>query len=211
MEYLFGVFGICYFIYFRNLYVVFRWMYGVELLLGVEINILDGKGNFDLDEDYMKMFDICIVGIYFLCYEYGMIEENIYGMVQVISNFFIYIISYFGDGMVVLYFELMVLVVKEYYILLEINNSFLKFICNKFNVCENNFIIFCLCKKYEVLVILGSDVYILFDIVCYDNLYELLQFIGFFEELIMNCDVKLFKEYFYLQIIYEKNIFCLFW
>ena len=76
-----------------------RWQwYGVELLLGAEINILDGKGNLDLDEDYMKMLDIRIAGIHSLCYEYGTIEENTHGMVQVISNPFIHIISHPGDG-----------------------------------------------------------------------------------------------------------------
>ncbi len=71
-----GVPGTCHPIYFRNLHVVPRRMYGVELLLGAEINILDGKGNLDLDEDYMKMLDIRIAGIHSLCYEYGTIEEN---------------------------------------------------------------------------------------------------------------------------------------
>lgn len=55
-----GIPGTCHPIYFRNLHVVPRRMYGVELLLGAEINILDGKGNLDLDEDYMKMLDIRI-------------------------------------------------------------------------------------------------------------------------------------------------------
>ena len=76
-----GVPGTCHPIYFRNLHVVPRRMYGVELLLGAEINILDGKGNLDLDEDYMKMLDIRIAGIHSLCYEYGTIEENTHGMV----------------------------------------------------------------------------------------------------------------------------------
>lgn len=40
-----GIPGTCHPIYFRNLHVVPRRMYGVELLLGAEINILDGKGN----------------------------------------------------------------------------------------------------------------------------------------------------------------------
>lgn len=34
----------------------------------------------------MKMLDIRIAGIHSLCYEYGTIEENTHGMVQVISN-----------------------------------------------------------------------------------------------------------------------------
>lgn len=42
-----GIPGSCDPIYFRNLHVVPRQMYGIELLLGAEINILDGEGNLD--------------------------------------------------------------------------------------------------------------------------------------------------------------------
>ena len=193
-----GVPGTCHPIYFRNLHVVPRRMYGVELLLGAEINILDGKGNLDLDEDYMKMLDIRIAGIHSLCYEYGTIEENTHGMVQAISNPFIHIISLPGVCTAALQFEQMVLASKEHHTLLEINNSSLKPTRNKPDARENNLTILRLCKKYEVPVILGSDAHISFDIARYDNLYELLQLTGFPEELIMNRDVKSFKEYLHL-------------
>ena len=39
-----GIPGTCDLIYFRNLHVVPRKMYGVELLLGAETNIVDYKG-----------------------------------------------------------------------------------------------------------------------------------------------------------------------
>ena len=174
-----GVPGTCHPIYFRNLHVVPRRMYGVELLLGAEI-------------------DIRIAGIHSLCYEYGTIEENTHGMVQVISNPFIHIISHPGDGTAALHFEPMVLAAKEHHTLLEINNSSLKPTRNKPDARENNLTILRLCKKYEVPVILGSDAHISFDIARYDNLYELLQLTGFPEELIMNRDVKSFKEYLHL-------------
>ena len=45
-----GIPGTCDLIYFRNLHVVPRKMYGVELLLGAETNIVDYKGNVDLPE-----------------------------------------------------------------------------------------------------------------------------------------------------------------
>ena len=57
-----GVPGSCNPIYFRNLHVVPRQMYGIELLLGAEINILDGEGNLDMDENCMRMLDIRIAG-----------------------------------------------------------------------------------------------------------------------------------------------------
>lgn len=66
-----GIPGTCDPIYFRNLHVVPRQMYGIELLLGAEINILDNEGNLDLDEFYLKILDLRIAGIHSLCYKWG--------------------------------------------------------------------------------------------------------------------------------------------
>ena len=190
-----GVPGSCNPIYFRNLHVVPRQMYGIELLLGAEINILDGEGNLDMDENCMRMLDIRIAGIHSLCYSYGTVDENTHGMVKAVSNPFIHIISHPGDGTDELNFEPIVLSAKEHHNLLEINNSSLKPTRNKPNARENNLSILRLCKRYEVPVILGSDAHISFDIARYDYLYDLLQLTEFPESLIMNRDVKSFKEY----------------
>ena len=190
-----GVPGSCNPIYFRNLHVVPRQMYGIELLLGAEINILDGEGNLDMDENCMRMLDIRIAGIHSLSYSYGTVDENTHGMVKAVSNPFIHIISHPGDGTAELNFEPIVLAAKEHHTLLEINNSSLKPTRNKPNARENNLSILRLCKRYEVPVILGSDAHISFDIARYDYLYDLLQLTEFPESLIMNRDVKSFKEY----------------
>lgn len=196
-----GIPGTCDPIYFRNLHVVPRRMYGIELLLGAEINILDGDGNLDLDESYMKMLDIRIAGIHSLCYKQGTREENTRGMVRAISHPYVHIISHPGDGTAALDFEPMVLAAKEHHTLLEINNSSLKPTRNKPEARGNNLAILRLCKKHEVPVILGSDAHISFDIARYDYLYELLQLAEFPEGLIMNRDVKLFKEYLHLPTV----------
>lgn len=190
-----GIPGSCAPIYFRNLHVVPRQMYGIELLLGAEINILDDEGNLDMDAEAMKRLDLRIAGIHSLCYKPGTKEENTHGMVQVISNPWIHIISHPGDGTALLDFEPMVLAAKEHHTLLEINNSSLKPIRHKADARENNLTILRLCKKYEVPVILGSDAHISFDIARYDYLYELLRLTEFPEELIMNRDVETFKRY----------------
>lgn len=69
-----GIPGSCAPIYFRNLHVVPRKMYGVELMLGAELNILDYDGTVDLTEEYWKMLDLRIAGIHSLCYTPGSIE-----------------------------------------------------------------------------------------------------------------------------------------
>lgn len=190
-----GIPGACDPIYFRNLHVVPRQMYGVELLLGAEINILDSVGNIDADEDLMKRLDIRIAGIHLLCYQHGTKEENTQGMINVIRNPFIHMISHPGDGTAQLDFEPIVLAAKEHRTLLEINNSSLKPCRNKVDARENNLTLLRLCKQYEVPIILGSDAHISFDVARYDYIYELLQQTEFPEELIMNRDVDRFKQF----------------
>ena len=190
-----GIPGTCDPIYFRNLYVVPRKMYGIELLLGAEINILNGEGTLDMDEFYLKLLDIRIAGIHSLCYQQGTVEENTHGMIQAIANPYTHIISHPGDGTAKLLFEPIVLAAKEHHTLLEINNSSLRPSRNKKDARGNNLEILRLSKKYGVPVILGSDAHISFDIANYEYLWPLLQETDFPEELIMNGSVSRFKEY----------------
>ena len=189
-----GIPGTCDPIYFRNLHVVPRQMYGLELMLGAEINILDAKGNLDADEDLMKRLDIRIAGIHLLCYEHGTKEENTFGMIQAIRHPYVQIISHPGDGTAELDFEPIVQASKECGTLLEINNSSLKPARGKLDARANNLEILRLCKQYEVPVILGSDAHISFDIANYQYVYELLQETEFPETLIVNRSVEVFRS-----------------
>lgn len=194
-----SIVGTCDPIYFRNLHVVPRTMYGVELLLGAELNILDTDGTLDLDENYYRILDVRIAGIHSLCYKGGTREENTHGMVKAISHPYVHIISHPGDGTADLDFLPMVLASKEHHTLLEINNSSLKPCRGKKEARANNLEILRLCKQYEVPVILGSDAHISFDIAGYEFLYPLLQEVEFPEMLIINRSVDEFKKYLYLK------------
>ena len=159
-----GIPGTCSPIYFRNLHVVPRRIYGVELLLGAELNIIDYKGTIDLGEEYFPMLDIRIAGIHSLCYKPGTVEQNTEAMIGAIRNPHVHIISHPGDGTAEVDFEPIVLASKEHHTLLEINNSSLNPVRKKLTARDNNLTILRLCKKYEVPVILGSDAHISFDI-----------------------------------------------
>ena len=190
-----GIPGSCAPIYFRNLYIVPRNMYGIELMLGAEINILDTEGNLDFDEHYLNMLDIRIAGIHSLCYTPGTPEENTQGMINTIANPYIHIISHPGDGTAILLFEPIVQAAKEHHTLLEINNSSLRPSRHKVEARPNNLEILRLCKQYEVPVILGSDAHISFDIATYNFAMELVNEAEFPEEQIINTSIKKFKDY----------------
>ncbi len=187
--------GTCAPIYFRNLHVVPRRMYGVELLLGAELNILDYQGTVDLDEAFYPMLDVKIAGIHSLCYTPGTIDENTSAMIGAIRNPHVNIISHPGDGTALIHFEPVVKAAKKYHTLLEINNSSLNPVRKKVSARQNNLEILALCKRYEVPVILGSDAHISFDIARYDHIYELLQLAEFPESLVVNDKVDFFRSF----------------
>lgn len=190
-----GIPGTCAPIYFRNLHVVPRQLYGVELLLGAELNILDYEGNVDLGEAYFPMLDVKIAGIHSLCYTPGSIDQNTAAMIGAIRNPQVNIISHPGDGTALLHFEPIVKAAKEYRTLLEINNSSLNPVRKKEGARQNNLDILALCKRYEVPVILGSDAHISFDIARYDHIYELLRITEFPQALIVNDKPELFRSF----------------
>ena len=169
--------GTCPTLYFKNMFVVPRQMYGIRLLMGCEINILDTKGSLDLTDEQIDWLDIAIAGVHAAWYQAGTKEENTQGMVNVIKNPRIHIISHPG----------------------EVNNHSLAPRRHKTVAKDNNLEILRLCKKYEVPTILGSDAHISFQIADYERLYPLLAETDFPDELIMNYWPDKFFDYLGIQ------------
>lgn len=195
-----GIPGTCNPIYFKNMHVIPRKIKGVNLLLGSELNILNTKGELDLNEDFYRILDIRIAGIHQLCWEGGSKEENTAGLVTAIKNPWTHIISHPGDGTAELDFEPVVLAAKESRTLLEINNSSLKPSRGKVMAKPNNLEILRLCKKYETPVILGSDAHVSYSIGDYEYIWPLLAETEFPEELIMNDKPEEFLNYLNITI-----------
>ncbi len=183
------------FVYFLNMHVVPREMYGVRIMMGSELNILDTKGTLDLDESFYKLMDIRVAGIHKLCYSPGTITENTDGMLAAIYNKWTDIISHPGDGTAQLLFEPIVLAARDTQTLLEINSSSMKPVRQKKEAYANNMEILRLCRKYDVPIILGSDAHISFDVANYEYALPLIAESQFPEELIVNDKPEMFLEY----------------
>lgn len=178
--------GTCPLLYFKNMHVVPREMYGIKLLLGCEVNILDSKGSLDLNEEYLNRLDIGIAGIHVVCWKGGTKEENTEGVIKVMHNPKIHVICHPGDGSAELDFEQLVLASKETGTLLEINNHSMSPKRTMTNAKRNNLEILRLCKRYEVPLLLSSDAHISFQIADYERIWPLLEETEFPDELIMN-------------------------
>lgn len=190
-----GIPGTCNPMYFRNMHCVPRQLYGIRLMLGAELNILNTNGDICLDEGHWRMLDLRIAGIHSLCWEGGTMEENTEGVVKAMRNPFMQIISHPGDGTAELDFERLMQVSKETHTLLEINNHSLAPIRHKEVARPNNLTLLRLAKKYDTPIILGSDAHFSTMIAQYDNVMPLLKEVDFPDELIINYDVERFLNY----------------
>ena len=189
-----GIPGTCDNFYFVNLGVLPRQMFGIEVMFGSEINIIDYEGHLSMEQKFINCLDLRIAGIHRFCYRWGDIEQNTSAVIGAIKNPDIDIISHPDDSRTPLDYERVVHAAKEYHTLLEINNNALKSHTRQ-NVFENDCRILELCKKISQPVILGSDAHYMTDIADFELAEKAVKATGFPDELIMNYDVDRFKAF----------------
>jgi putative hydrolase len=197
-----GIPGTCNEFYFGNMKVVPRNMFGIELMLGAEINILDYKGTLGINERYISHLDIRIAGIHNTCYQYGSMAENTQAVINTIKNPVIDIISHPDDGNCPFDYMEVVQAAAEYHVLLEINNNSLRSSSRK-NTFENSVKILELCKKHNIPVLISSDAHYMTDIANFENVEPVLESVKFPEELVINSSAEKFREF--LKINRERE------
>ena len=178
--------------HFRNLKAIPRDMYGVKILYGAEVNILDLEGNIDLDDDILEKLDVVNASIHKDCYkDYGA-KDNTSAYLAVVNNPLIDVICHSGYADIPYDYELIIDMAKKNHKLMEINNH--SFYVRKSSI-ENCKKIARLCKEKEVGIVVSSDAHISFDIGEYEPALELLREVDFPEKLVINRDLKSFEEF----------------
>lgn len=194
--------GSCGNLYFHNLKVVPREMYGIELMLGAELNILDFDGHVDLDIHSLHLLDLKIASLHNLCIQPGTKKENTSAILGAIHNPLIDIIGHPDDGLYPLDYEAVVEAAMETDTLLEVNNNSLNPMGSRRHTRGNIIAMLEFCKEYGQPVVMNSDSHIYSDVGRHDFSDVVIRDVDFPEELIVNRSVEVFKEY--LQRKYEK-------
>ncbi|MCI8372148.1 MAG: phosphatase [Lachnospiraceae bacterium] len=187
--------GSCHDFYFSNLRVASRTMCGVELLLGVELNILDYNGTVDLPQRILRQMDIAIVSMHIPCIKPGTREENTRAYLKAIENPYVNIIGHPDDARYAIDYKELVLGAKEHGVLIEINNASMQPGGPRVGAMENDREILNLCRQYHVPVILGSDAHVDEGILNFTYPDQLLRELDFPEELVVNTSVDRLKKY----------------
>ncbi len=181
--------------YFVNFGAVEKNRFGVELLLGSEVNIMDSEGTVDLNDNILKKLDVVIASLHLPCIDPGTKEENTRAYLNVMKNPYVNIIGHPDDSNFLVDFEALVLGAKEHNVLLELNNSSLNPNNYRRNTKENDIEMLQLCKKYNVPIVVGSDAHSDSAVGEHDLALEVINIVDFPEKLIANCSLEMFKKY----------------
>ncbi len=178
--------------HFGNLRVIPDYIYGVRVLKGVELNIINYEGEVDLSEYYLKNLDLVLASYHEICIQPATEEEHTNAAIKVLSNPYIDVLAHSGNPNYQLDIERVVKAAKDYNKLIEINNqSALVREGSEKNCLE----IARMCKKYGVRMTTGSDAHISFDIGRFNNVTKLLEEADIPEELVVTTSVIKMEEY----------------
>lgn len=186
--------GTCDDIYFLNLKVLPRQMYGIDVMFGAELNIIDYEGNIDLDDSYFPNLDIRIASMHIQCYQPGTMEQNTAALIGAIRNPKIDLIGHPTDGTFLLDYEAVVRAAAESHTLLEVNNHGLRS-RSRINAFDNACTMLKLCRKYDVPVACDSDAHFMTDIGNISHIAKAIEAVDFPEELILNHSAEQFKAF----------------
>lgn len=187
--------GSCSEMYFCNFSVIPRELYGIRLLMGCELNILDASGKVDLPERLLKRLDYGIASIHDICFSVGTREENTAAAVNAMKNPYVQIIGHPDSAAIPLDYEAVVRAARENHVLLEVNNSSLRPGSPRPSARENYRIMLDLCRFYNTPVIVNSDAHCAADAGNLSQAFELLEETDFPPELTANYSEALLREY----------------
>lgn len=187
--------GACNLLYFLNLRVLPKYINGVEILKGVELNILDEEGTIDLPEKILQELDIKIASLHPPCIECKGKLENTKAVVNTMKNKHINIIGHLGDPRYPINIDEVVDCAKKTNTLIEINNSSLNYNNGRAGGDDTIIEILNSCKKKGTSIVLASDAHYHTYIGNFENIEKLLEITKFPEELIVNTSVEKLKSF----------------
>lgn len=190
-----GMPGTCHEYYFLNLRVIPRDIYGVKLLMGCELNILDYDGTINMKERFLKKLDFAIASIHDPCYTSGTIEQNTAAYLNAMKNPYVNIIGHPDDSRFPVDYKKLVLGAKEHHVLLEMNSSSFHPKASRVGARENYLKMLAYCREYQVPIIVNSDAHCSVDVGNHARAIALLEEIDFPEELVVNSSIEKAAEF----------------
>ena len=192
--------GSCKNIYFMNFKVIPRRYKGVLILRGVEANIIDFKGNLDIDNNILNRLDYVIASMHTICIEPGSLQENMDAYFGAMSKPYVKIIGHPDDGRYPMDHDELAKEAQKKGIVLELNNSSLNPKSARLHGRENAIKMLEAARKYGTYIICNTDSHYADDVGDFRNCATLLTEMDFPKELILNDSID------NLRMVLNKSI-----
>lgn len=189
-----GIPGTCDVIYFRNIIDAPRTLYGVEMLYGSEVNVLN-SGTVDLDQRNLECLDYAVAGIHGLCYEDVGKVKNTDNVIRCMEIGKVKFISHPDADNYPMDYPALVQGAKEYGVALEVNNSSLRKPKLRPGCVKNYGIMLPLCMEYGVPIIVNTDSHDPGTVGDFTLAAGLLDSIHMDDDLILNNDLQKLKAF----------------
>lgn len=183
-------------LYFMNLKVLPKVIDGIEVLTGVELNILDSDGSVDLKKSLLKRLDVVIASLHPPCFIPASLEKNTSAVINTMHNPLVKVIGHLGDPRYPIDYKKVVAAAKETNTAIEINNASLNPISARFGGQDLIRQLLELCKEWEVPVIIGSDAHFHMDLGVTPYASSTVEESGLPPSLLLNSSLALFKNFF---------------
>ncbi len=180
--------------YFRNLKYCPKDKFGVRMLYGAELNILNSDGEVDLPSDVLTTLDYSIASLHKDVFTPSTEEVNTKAIVNAMKNKFVNIIGHPDDPSFAVNCHTLTDAAKEYGVMLELNSVSTDL--NGYRKTNIEWLVemLLLCKQKEVFVILGSDSHGREKIADFSNSLKVLKAVEFPRELVVNFDANKFFD-----------------
>lgn len=179
--------------YFRSLTYSPRKRFGIELLFGIELNILDINGQLDLHDDLLNELDYAIASMHAQNYRSGTIQENTSAYLNAMRHPCVKLLGHCDNPAFPADYETLAYAAKENKIIFEINEASLVPDSYRGDTRTNNREILKYCMKYNIPIILSSDSHGAEHIGDFTYGAEFVHEMLFPEELILNNNIPRLK------------------
>ena len=143
--------------YFRSLTYAPKKRFGIELLFGAELNILDTEGHLDLNDELLSELDYAIASMHAQNYKSGSVKENTSAYLNAMTHPCVKVLGHCDNPAFPVDYETLAVGAKENGVIFEINEASLAPHGYRGDTRENCFEILRCCRKYHLPLLLSSD------------------------------------------------------
>ena len=177
------------FVYFQTLRVLPRYMSGVMILRGAELNIMDFNGTVDLEERLLERLEWVIASFHLPAIDPGTVKEHTNSWMQIANNPHVDVIGHCGSPRYAFEHKPVIREFSKNGKIVEINANSPKERPGSYDICKE---IAILCAEYSVPVVVNSDAHYCGDVGKFDDALAIPEEISFPEELVLNADYDRF-------------------